>query len=69
MVKNGLASNPKACTFAYFHHPLFSSGSEHGSDPKMRPSWDALYAANADVVIRGRDHDYERFACKGRMSP
>jgi hypothetical protein len=28
----------------------------------MRPTWDALYAANADVVLNGHDHDYERFA-------
>ena len=28
----------------------------------MRPTWDALYAANADVVVSGHDHDYERFA-------
>ena len=28
----------------------------------MRPSWDALYAAGAEVVLSGHDHDYERFA-------
>ncbi len=61
-LKQDLAANPKACTAAYFHHPLFSSGSAHGNDPKMRPSWDALYAAGAEVVLNGHDHDYERFA-------
>jgi acid phosphatase type 7 len=61
-LKNDLASNPKTCTLAYFHYPLFSSGSEHGNQPKMKPIWEALYAANADVVISGHDHDYERFA-------
>jgi hypothetical protein len=60
-LKNDLAANPTRCTLAYFHHPLFSSGSEHGNDPKMRPSWDALYAAGAEVVLNGHDHDYERF--------
>jgi acid phosphatase type 7 len=40
---------------------LFSSGSEHGNDPRMRPSWDALYEAGAEVVLNGHDHDYERF--------
>jgi hypothetical protein len=29
---------------------------------KMRPTWDALYAANVDVVLNGHDHVYERFA-------
>src|SRR5215203_3700968 len=28
----------------------------------MIPSWDALYAAGADVVLNAHDHDYERFA-------
>jgi acid phosphatase type 7 len=59
-LKQDLASHLKACTLAYFHHPLFSSG-WHGNQTKMRPTWDALYAANADVVLNGHDHDYERF--------
>lgn len=28
----------------------------------MKPLWDVLYDADADVVINGHDHDYERFA-------
>jgi hypothetical protein len=60
-LKQDLAANSKKCTMAYFHHPLFSSGT-HGNQTKMRPTWDVLYAANADVVINGHDHDYERFA-------
>jgi hypothetical protein len=60
-LKNDLAANPKKCTLAYFHHPLFSSG-EHGNQTKMKPTWDALYVANADVVVNGHDHSYERFA-------
>jgi hypothetical protein len=60
-LKQDLAANPKTCTIAYFHHPLFSSG-EHGNQPFMKPTWDALYAADADVVVSGHDHNYERFA-------
>ena len=60
-LKNDLAANPRRCTLAYFHHPLFSSG-KHGNNTKMRPTWNALYAANADVVLNGHDHHYERFA-------
>jgi hypothetical protein len=55
------ANSEKACTLAYFHHPLFNSGT-HGNATKMRPTWDALYAANAEVVLNGHDHHYERFA-------
>jgi acid phosphatase type 7 len=60
-LKQDLKANPKKCTLAYFHHPLFSSG-EHGNQTKMRPTWNALYAQGADVVLNGHDHDYERFA-------
>jgi hypothetical protein len=57
-----LAAHPAACTLAYWHKPLFSSGNAHGNDPTVKPFWQALYEANADVVIAGHDHDYERFA-------
>jgi len=57
-----LAAHPAACTLGYWHKPLFSSGGAHGNDPEIQPLWDALYAARADVVINGHDHDYERFA-------
>ena len=30
--------------------------------PAVGPFWERLYAAGADVVINGHDHDYERFA-------
>lgn len=61
-LKRDLAANPSKCTLAYFHHPLFSSGSDHGNQPQVRPIWRALYAAGAEVVVGGHDHDYERFA-------
>lgn len=60
-LKADLEKHPRACTLAFFHHPLFSSG-VHGSQLEVRPLWDALYEAGADVVLNGHDHDYERFA-------
>ncbi len=57
-----LAAHPAACTLAYWHKPLFSSGSAHGNDLTVKPLFQALYEANADVVVTGHDHDYERFA-------
>jgi hypothetical protein len=56
-----LAAHPAPCTLAYWHHPRFSSG-EHGSSSTYTAFWQALYDANADVVLVGHDHDYERFA-------
>jgi acid phosphatase type 7 len=61
-LKKDLAAHPVACTLAYWHKPLFSSGSAHGNDLEMKPLWRALYDANADVIIGGHDHNYERFA-------
>jgi acid phosphatase type 7 len=57
-----LAAHPRLCTLAYFHKPLFSSGGKHGPDPELKPLFQALYDANADVILNGHDHDYERFA-------
>jgi len=57
-----LAAHSVACTLAYWHKPLFSSGAAHGDDLEIQPLWQALYDANADVVVNGHDHDYERFA-------
>jgi acid phosphatase type 7 len=61
-LREDLAMHPVACTLAYFHKPLFSSGGAHGDDLTVKPLWDALYRAGADVVVNGHDHDYERFA-------
>jgi hypothetical protein len=61
-LRTDLAAHPAACTLAYFHKPLFSSGGAHGNDPEIQPFFQALYDARADVVVAGHDHDYERFA-------
>jgi hypothetical protein len=58
------APGASPCTIAYFHHPLFSSGS-HGVVPPMAvvvELWRALYSAGADVIISAHEHFYERFA-------
>ena len=60
-LRRDLTSNPSECTLAYWHHPLYSSG-EHGNNPKVRPLWKALNAADAELVINGHNHNYERFA-------
>jgi hypothetical protein len=57
-----LATHPTTCTLAYWHKPLFSSGSVHGDDPHMRAIWQILARAGADVILNGHDHIYERFA-------
>jgi 3',5'-cyclic AMP phosphodiesterase CpdA len=55
-----LASSRARCTIAYWHHPLFSSG-QNGNQSQMRDFWRLLYDADADIVLSGHDHLYERF--------
>ncbi len=57
-----LAAHPAACTLAYWHHPRFSSGSVHGNNAATRDLWQALMDHDADLVLVGHEHDYERFA-------
>ncbi len=59
-LRQDLAAHPAPCTAAMWHHPRYSSG-DHGDDKSMRDIWQALYDANAEVVLSGHDHDYERF--------
>ncbi|RKR90557.1 calcineurin-like phosphoesterase family protein [Micromonospora pisi] len=61
-LRNDLAANPKSCTLAYWHHPLFTSGANHAPSASTRPLYQALYDYNADVVVFGHNHQYERFA-------
>jgi predicted phosphodiesterase len=46
---------------AYFHHPLYSSASRHGSDVKLRQAIEPLFIKyDVSVVFNGHDHVYER---------
>lgn len=56
-----LRKNRRMCTAAMWHHPLFSSGSEHGSDPVSKPLWQILQSRRAELVLTGHDHDFEAF--------
>jgi 3',5'-cyclic AMP phosphodiesterase CpdA len=57
-----LAAHPAACTLAYWHHPRWSSGTNHGSNASVDAFWRDLYAAGVEVVLNGHEHNYERFA-------
>jgi hypothetical protein len=61
-LRQDLAATTEPCTVAYWHHPLFTSGANHGNATEMRPIYQALYDADADVVVSGHNHNYERFA-------
>jgi hypothetical protein len=59
-LKADLAATTKPCILAYWHHPRFSSYST-AVRPEVKPLWDALFAAHADVVLNGHYRLYERF--------
>ena len=56
-----LAAHPTNCTLAYWHHPRYSSGHD-GSNSSMQPLWEALQDGQAELLLSGHSHDYERFA-------
>jgi hypothetical protein len=57
-----LAAHPARCTLAYWHHPRFTSGSIHADDVRVEALWDVLDDADAELVLAGHAHQYERFA-------
>jgi len=63
-LKADLASTGQPCIAAIWHVPLFLSSSTSGyyRNLSRKPLWDDLYAARADVVLNGHQHDYERMA-------
>jgi hypothetical protein len=60
-LEEDLAANAGKHILAMWHIPEFSSGG-HGNTTSYRAWWNDLYAAQADIVLNGHDHDYERFA-------
>jgi acid phosphatase type 7 len=63
-LKNDLAANTDTCTLAYFHHPAFSAGPSKVA--KLKPFWNDLYSAKADLVLNGHKHNYQRLS---KMNP
>jgi hypothetical protein len=61
-LKSDLAANAGKHIIAIWHIPSFSSGGAHGNNGSYLAWWNDLYAAHADIVLDGHDHDYERFA-------
>ncbi|WP_367325806.1 DNRLRE domain-containing protein [Streptomyces sp. HUAS ZL42] len=61
-LRSDLAASTKQCTVAYWHHPRYTSGSSHGPNTSVKPLYQALYDNNAEVIVTGHNHNYERFA-------
>jgi hypothetical protein len=65
-LKADLAAHPSDCLLAYWHEPRFSSGDVHGNSNAYAPLWTTLYAAGADLILNGHDHNYQRY---GKLDP
>ena len=64
-LKSDLAAHPVQCTLAMWHIPRFSSTSSNGLPTvyaAVKPLWDDLYAAGAEIVLNSHYEVYERFA-------
>jgi hypothetical protein len=63
-LEQDLASTTQPCIAAYWHHPYFNSGAKHGADMPAgaKAFWDDLFAAGADLVLNGHEHNYQRYA-------
>lgn len=65
-LRDDLSRHPNSCIVAYGHHALFSSGifKRHAMRPEVKPLWQDLYYAHADLMLVGHEHSYERFAAQ-----
>jgi 3',5'-cyclic AMP phosphodiesterase CpdA len=71
-VQRNLGGDRHRCELAFWHHPRWSSGTHHGSDPSMGSLWKVLWRHGVDVVLNGHEHNYERFKLMnpaGRWAP
>ena len=56
-----MTRHPRRCSAIFMHHPLYSSGEEHGDSPEGRRFWRVAVKHHADLALAAHDHDYERF--------
>lgn len=61
-LRSDLAANPRLCTLAYWHDPLFYSQGTSGVRTAVKPLWNALYEHGVELVLNGSSRLYERFA-------
>src|SRR5919107_2224856 len=60
-LRKDLANHPSRCTLAYFHHPLYATGSGTAT-AQVKPYWNILYNRSVEVILSGHAHRYERYA-------
>src|SRR2546430_14758615 len=63
-LRNDLTATTQQCVLAIWHHPRFYSTTSSTVSPNstVKPFWDDLYAAHAELIVNAQMRDYERFA-------
>lgn len=63
-LKTQITNTPATdCVAAFWHHPLFNDGGEHGDITQMHDIYALLDTkAGADLILSGHEHNYQRFA-------
>jgi hypothetical protein len=61
-LKKDLAANPRLCVLAYWHKPRWSSRYEDGDDAIYETLWRTFHEADAELIVNGHIHNYERFS-------
>jgi len=61
-LRNDLAAHTQLCTLALWHEPLYTSTTVPLPNTDVRPLFQDLYNAKADLLVVGHAHTYERFA-------
>jgi 3',5'-cyclic AMP phosphodiesterase CpdA len=60
-----LRSSAVSCLLAYWHHPPYTSGLRRllpwNLGYQARDAWEILYGHDAEIVVNGHEHFYERF--------
>jgi len=67
-----LAASTKQCQLAIWHKPLWTNMITRVTNNSIRPLWNALWTAGAELIVNGHDHHYVRFAPqtpKGGLDP
>jgi chitodextrinase len=61
-LQHDLSVDTRTCTLAYWHHPLFTSGTNNVGTAAVKPLWDLLSVDGAEIILNGHVHNYENFA-------
>jgi 3',5'-cyclic AMP phosphodiesterase CpdA len=60
-----VSTSTSTCLLAYWHHPAFTSGLRRilpwNPGYRTRDAWETLHEHDAEIVVNGHEHFYERF--------